>query len=483
MTDFGVTPEGFRRPTLQEILEQYQDLAREIIGPVNFGPESAIGQQISIQAEREDRAWAALESVYLSQYPNTASGRSLDNAVQLTGITRLPATRTIGQAALIGIPGTAIPLGTQASVASTNAIFELVNTTIINPLSALQAFIAVIDVQPETDYTVIVNGTPYTYQSSVSPNVNQIIDGLVSQMPSEIVSASNVTTPAQGLFLITANFVSSFSVITSSNLQTQQVGTPAQMRALETGPTLALAGTLNAIVNPVVGWQAIINYTDFPVGRNQETNSELRFRRQQSLQVVGSSTVEAIRSRLIQNVTDVLAVSIVENRLDVVDGDGRPPHSYEAVVSGGVDAEVAQEIWQTKPAGIETHGDVEVIVSDSQGGSHPIRFSRPIDRYVWVNVEIDLNGVGTYPEGGENIIKENIVAYGQSLGVSDNILIQALFGPVYQVPGINNATIEIATSAAPNIYPSGEFDDVNISIGSTEISVWAVERIEVTVND
>jgi uncharacterized phage protein gp47/JayE len=476
MSQYGVTAEGFRRPTFEEILNEYQSLAREILGPVNFGPESAIGQQLSIQAEREDRAWAAMEATYLSQYPNTASRRSLDNAVQLTGIVRLPATRTIGQVVLIGVPGTSIPQGNQFSVAQTNATFETVTTVTIDPAIALEAFLTFPTVLPTTAYTVTINGTPYTYTSDSSPTADEIIDGLIAQLPPLVDGEKQGTT----LRIISGDFVSSFVLSVSANITVSLIGTPAQMRAINTGPTLALAGTLINIVNPVVGLERIFNYTDLPTGRNEETDSELRARRQESLQVVGSATVEAIRSRLIQNVADVLAVSIVENRSDTADMDGRPPHSYEVVVSGGVNEEVAQEIWNTKPAGIETTGDIEIIVTDSQGGLQPIRFTRPTDKYIWVNVELTLNGNGSFPDGGEVAIKQNIVAYGQTLGVGGKVLFQALFGPVYAVPGIVNAEIEIASTPSPTDDPTGLFNAANIVVGPTEISVWSIDRIEVT---
>src|SRR5690554_4448529 len=105
---FGVTPQGFERPTFEEIRQALIADARALLGPVNTGAESAIGQQIAIQAERENAIWEALEATYLSQYPRSAGGLSLDGAVQLTGITRLGATRTVVTVQLEGNPGTTV---------------------------------------------------------------------------------------------------------------------------------------------------------------------------------------------------------------------------------------------------------------------------------------------------------------------------------------------------------------------------------------
>lgn len=389
----GITPEGFERPSFAEIRAALVERAREIVGPINTGPESAIGQQITIQAEREALLWEALEAVYFSQYPRSASGLSLDGAVELTGITRLGATRTVVQVDLTGEPGTPIPLNSEAST-NNGDIFRLV-----------------------TDVT---------------------LDGL-----------------GEG---------------------------SGQMIAVETGPVLALAGTLTNIETPVSGWDGVTNPLDGEVGRPIESDPELRLRRAQSLAVTGAGTVPSIRSRLLQQVPDVTAVSIIENRSDVVDADGRPPHSFEAVVSGGIDQDVADLIWLVKPAGIETTGEILVDVTDSQGEIQPIRFSRPIQIFIWVKLTLTPGESGSFPGGAEEAAKDAIVEFGETLGVGDDVVYQALYGPVFAaVPGIGSLVVEIASSTDPTMEPS-QFAAANINIGTNELALFLEDRVEVTIN-
>ena len=391
----GVTPEGFERPTFSEIQDSLRERAREIYGPVNTGPESAIGQQLAIQAEREALIWEALEAAYFANYPRSAAGLSLDGAVQLTGITRLGATRTTVSVDLTGDPETVIP---EDSEASTDAgdIFRLVS--------------------------------PVTLDSEGEGS--------------------------------------------------------GQMQSVETGAILALAGTLTNIETPVSGWDAVTNPDDGSTGRPIESDPELRTRQQESLAVTGAGTVPAIRARLLQQVDDVTAVTIIENRSDEVDGDGRPPHSFETVVSGGVDQDVGDLIWEVKPAGIETTGDILVSVEDSQGELQPIRFSRPVPIYIWVRLTIVPNGVGTFPDDAEETAKAALVEFGETLGVGDNVIVQALFGPIYsEIPGIESVTIEIASSTDPEAEPApGEFEAANITIASNEIALWLDDRVEVTID-
>ena len=199
----------------------------------------------------------------------------------------------------------------------------------------------------------------------------------------------------------------------------------------------------------------------------------------------GAGTVEAIRSRLLQQVDDVNAVTIIENRSDEVDSDGRPPHSFESVVSGGVDQDVAELLWEVKPAGIETHGNITVTVEDSQGESQAIRFSRPVPQYIWVHLTITPNGVGTFPDNAEDAAIDAIVEYGETLGVGDNVIYQALFGPVYsEIPGIESLSVKIAVSDEAEEEPdSSEFAAENITIGANEVPLFLADRITVTIND
>jgi uncharacterized phage protein gp47/JayE len=391
---YGVTENGFERPSFDEIRQEIIDEKRAIYGAINTGPESAIGQEIAIQAEREASLWDALEAIYTSQYPRSAAGYSLDGAVQFTGISRLDATKTVVSVDLTGDPGTVIPSGSEAST-DDGDIFELVE---------------------------------------------------------------DVTLDSEG-------------------------EGSGQMQAVESGAVIALAGALTNIETPVSGWDSVDNPDDGQTGRAVETDAELRIRRQESLQVTGAGTVPAIRARLLQQVDNVTAVTIIENRSGEEDMDGRPPHSFEAVVSGGTDQDVADMLWEAKPAGIETTGEETVTVEDSEGAEHSISFSRPIQVYIWAKITVEENSEGV-PDGATDAIKKELVKYGEGeFGVGDDVIYQALYGPIYNnVDGIKSVTIEIASSSDAESEPvSEDFESANIEIASNEVYAWLEDRIEVTI--
>lgn len=381
----SLTPQGFERPSFDEIRSAIVQRMRDIYGPINTGAEAGIGQQISIMAECENQILEVYESVYLSQYPASAAGRSLDGAVQLTGITRRGATRTVVTATLTGTAGVMVPAGSQASTDGGD-IFETVE-----------------------------------------------------------------------------------SVALPGNVQ---------MQALETGAVLALAGTLTEIETPIAGWDAITNADDGDTGRAVETDPDLRLRQMQSLAVTGAGTVEAIRSRLLQQVEGVSAVTIIENRMDTPDAEGRPPHSFESVVQGGLDQDIADLIWMVKPAGIETYGNITVSVDDSQGLANDISFTRPVEQYIWVRVTLTADASGAFPANAEQAAKDAVLAKGQTLNVGDDVLYQAFFGPLYRnIPGIELAQVELGESATPTPEPG--YAAANIDIAANALALFAESRITV----
>ena len=475
----GLTQQGFERKRLPDILEELREAFRDEFGSINTGPESRFGRLIGIVAEREDSIWQLAEAVYQSQYPGTASGRSLDGVAALTGITRLEATRTTVPGVLIGQPTTTVPAGSEASVSQTGDVYQTVGDTDITTSSALVVTLSV-TAEPSTLYEVTIDGTDYQFTSN-GESADEIADEIASLVDAD--STVDAESDGNEIEVISSDRSTSFSLSVSGPVTVESAGSVSQFIALESGAQAVPTGSLDTIETPVSGWEGVENFQDGEQGRDIETDAELRTRREQSLQILGAGTVEAIRARLIQNVDDVNSVSIVENRSNEVDADGRPPHSFETIVSGGTDSDVADELWQTKPAGIETFGTITEIVLDSQGNEQTIGFSRPENVYIWVRMTVNTNGVGTFPDDGEGQIKTNVVEYGETLGVGDPVVIQALFGPVYQVPGIADVTIEIAQTDSPAIEPDeGDWVTDNLILSAVEQSLWDEDRVDVDVN-
>jgi hypothetical protein len=96
--------------------------------------------------------------------------------------------------------------------------------------------------------------------------------------------------------------------------------------SVDTGPKVAASGTLTVIETPVARWESAINLLDAVNGRDVESDSALRLRREAEIHAQGNAVAEAIRADVLR-VTDVTSVTVFANDTDVTDADGVPPHS------------------------------------------------------------------------------------------------------------------------------------------------------------
>lgn len=200
----------------------------------------------------------------------------------------------------------------------------------------------------------------------------------------------------------------------------------AEFVSVDTGPKPAPAGTLTTIVTPVAGWSSISNAADqFSLGRDIETDSALRLRRELSLRALGGASREAIRAGVAE-VAGVTAVSVFENTTSVVDASGLPANSFEVVALGGTDLAVATAILDRKPAGIATHGTTTQAVTIFSI-PYSVKFSRPVALNGYVTIAV--RATGSVPADLSDLIKAAVAAYGDERLTVGSALISAALVP------------------------------------------------------
>ena len=477
MALFELTANGVQRATLAEIISSMESSAKAQFGDTfDTSDTSVAGIFIRLVADVADQCAEFAESVYNANDPETAVGVSLDRDCSLVGVTRLPATNSLVSAKLTGDFNTAIPSGSIVEVDGTQARFVSQNAITLDLSSAIFGTAEVTSVLNSTQYDVIINGITFSYISSGSATAEEIAAGLVASIQggSEPVTASD---NLDGTFSVTANDESvSFTMTLDAGLTPRKVSKLNTFESESTGPIQAPAGTLTQIVTPILGWDSATNSLDATLGRDLETDTDLRVRRRASLAIAGATTLPAIQSALLA-LDSVEAVVVIENDTTVTDGDGRPAKSFESIVLGGSDADIARVIWEDKPIGIETHGSESVVHIDELGSPRLINFSRPTEIYTHIRVSYTLNPEESFPSTGESAILESVLETGQALSIGDDVIPSRFFGPIYRsVTGIGELTVEVATSAGP-LDPPGAYQETTLTINSTEISSFDSSRI------
>jgi len=178
----------------------------------------------------------------------------------------------------------------------------------------------------------------------------------------------------------------------------------------------------------------------FRIGQDEETDESLRNRAINTTTGGGSATHDAIVGNIINNIDDATSVTLFENKTDVdnTGSGGLPPHSFEAVVFGGSDVEVAERIFETKAITSRDYGGVngtevtETVVADTNNQEREITFSRPNA----VNIDMSLDVVVNENYVGDDELRDQIVQYiggtlsdnstVVGLGVSENVRIDRI---------------------------------------------------------
>lgn len=491
----GLTSTGFEKKTLAEIKVEVEAAFRGVFGIfINLLPGSVFATIIGIFAEREAELWDVAEEVYNSQYPDTAEGNNLDNAVGFNGITRLQATESIQRDQfLFGDVGTVVPPGTTLAVdGNPQAQFLTQNSVTLVAGANSKQLIAFSAVPDAGTFRVTHRGV-----QSAAIAYNAL---------AAAVQIALRAVPFMEEVLVTGNFTAGFEVEFAGlqGLQPQddlvvvsaltQTATPVTMTVTETqvgeeqgktdciadltGPIDAPIGTLTEIVTPVSGLNGTLNMTETTLGRNRETDAELRIRRRNTITVAGNASVEAIRSRLL-NLEGVRNVFIFENETLVIDGDSRPGKSYEVVIDGGDDDEIASAIWLSKPAGIQTFGSTEVAVIDTQGVSRAIFFSRPDDIRIYLSLDITKDS--TFPSDGSALARAALLAWVASIGIGTDVVVYPrLVAQLDFIPGILDLKIRINTTAV-NTTPGATAVDDNVAIAAFEVASLANADLNINI--
>jgi uncharacterized phage protein gp47/JayE len=227
--------------------------------------------------------------------------------------------------------------------------------------------------------------------------------------------------------------------------------------AKETGPIAAPAGTLTKIETSVFGWDSVTNLTDAAEGRDEESDTELRIRRNDAATKTGTATVTAIRAALL-DVEGVDMVEIQANNTQATVGDV-PPQHIRVVVNGGSDGDLAEALFGTVAAGIGYHGSTSYVYTEEQSGDQfTIKWDRPseVSVYIIVNLTVD----SAYPGDGDALIKGDLVTYfEENLFLGDTVIHSRLYTPINETPGHTVDSLYIGTSPSPT-----QEDDIPMDI-------------------
>jgi uncharacterized phage protein gp47/JayE len=232
------------------------------------------------------------------------------------------------------------------------------------------------------------------------------------------------------------------------------------------------------------------NFTDtsgttLVVGRDEESDEELRDRAQSTITTGGDATVDALTSAVVNEVTGATSVRVYENPTsnDNTGSGGLPPYSFEAVVLGGNSNDVAQTIFETKAVTARSYGgargtQVTETVTADNGQQFQLDFTRPSE----VQIDMTLDLVVTDEFDGADAVRDAIVQYiGGTLSNGETVIGLGVGENVY-IDRIENLATD-AEKGVLGIDSSGTSYTPTTTTDSNNLDVIAVSDNEVAQTD
>ena len=291
-----------------------------------------------------------------------------------------------------------------------------------------------------------------------------------SEVMATLGGTPGTTIPANSL--ATTEDYSKIFVLSQSVVLDENGTATAKFYSQEYGDVQLAAGELNTIKTGVLGWETITNSNPATVGRERETDSELKERRIDTL-FSGRSFIGDIKSWLLK-IDGVKSVDIYNNyKLNPVTTKGVTiePKSVFICVYGGSDQEIGEALHMANSPGCGFTGNTTVTVMDPWcDHEYEVSFHRPteieIDVKVYVKVDTgsgDVTGaikqaILNYQDG----LVENIDGLQIGVGVSPFEIASAIN---IEVPGVFVQQVQIAKHG------------LTLSTNSIDITMTEIARI------
>lgn len=487
MSEYGITETGVRIKRFDTILEEINADQSEGLGvQVGTNQRSFLNVLNTSMADKIAELWELGAEIYHSLSPMSAEGAALDNAVQFGGNSREKARSTYYPIHCECTEG--ITLGVDTLIESdTNPAIKFLSAeeTTITRSSFNKAKVKVVSLQAGEAYTVALNGTLFSYTAKENDGPEAILVSIAALITADENNAFTATVDAENALLVieAANVESENAMLLTDNLTTHSVTAIINFASEEVGEITLPNGAITKIVTAPTGFLSCTNLCGYIAGRLLETDVELRQSYFDKIFSRSTRMTDSIRSAILTNCPGVSAVKVYENRTNNVDAAGRPPHSVEAVVDGGSNSDIAEQILATVAGGITTYGDVAVTVPGEDDDMVEVRFNRPAYIYVWFKATLTIGKASSIPANYAELVEAAIAENMDKIGTGEDVIPQQYLKDIYaQVPGISYIDISVyhtysASEGKPEYYP-----DKSLEVSPRERAVTSPTRIEVALN-
>lgn len=164
-------------------------------------------------------------------------------------------------------------------------------------------------------------------------------------------------------------------------------------QAVAIGQVETTPNTITNQVTQVLGVTAVNNPSPASiVGVNEETDFDLKIRRDQSFYLQADGPAASVEAALLA-IPDVVDAFVPENDTNAP-ANGVPAHGIWAIVNGGTDAEVGQAIYSKKMMGADMAGADTFVISRPNGTTFTAKFDRAATENLYVEFSLTAKHAG-----------------------------------------------------------------------------------------
>ena len=489
MPEYGITETGLRIKRFDTILSEINAFQTEGFGvQVGANTRSFLNTLNTSVADKIAELWELGADIYHNLSPMSAEGAALDNAVQFGGNSREKARSTYYPIHCECTEGITLDEETLIESDTNPAIkFLSAEERTISRSSFNKAKVKVVSTQPGEAYTVALNGTLYSYTCKAQDGPEAILGGLRDLILADEAEAFTASVDGENVLLVieAADVESENSMLLTDNLTTESVTAIISFASEEPGEVSLPNGAITKIVTAPTGFLSCTNLCGYVAGRLLETDVELRQSYVDKIFSRSSRMTDSIRSAILANCAGVTAAQVYENRTNETDSEGRPPHSVEAVVDGGSNSDIAEQILATVSAGITTYGSVSVDVPGEDDDMIEVCFNRPTYIYCWFKVTLTISKSSLVPANYAELVETAIVDAMSQVENGEDVVPQQQFLPaIYeQVPGISYIDVSIYTTTSASEGQPSSYPLRSVEITNRQRAMTSSTRIEVALDD
>lgn len=462
-----LTEFGFERDNRTDIIGKLSAKFRNKFGnDILLTDDSVAGLLLAVMAEGRLEVEKLAEDVYYSRTLNGAEGVYLDDALSYYNF---PRRGKIAGSGDVHINYTASTTASSQEVDS-NYVFSAENgvnysptdSTILSqvvsgfyldastlPLGNYQFSITnTVTLEVVTETFSISTASTAEYESFCTDLVNFWLDNTSDNTGSVYRSGTEL--------YVGYNSNQSFTGVTEPTFFRSQPGvgelwSQIFIEASEKGFNELEAGGITGMTPSFTGFLDVVNVIDFYPGAENETDAEYRARFVESRGSFPSATREGMLDAL-REITGVEDVVIYDNPslTDITEADAL---TFNTVVRGGSNQDIAKTIYQNKPVNTLTSGTITIPVDTSDNDVESISFSKASVYGADIRITYKLGNTTPLSSTERQAVQDNINALMLDVNIGDTVYNTQIVSSILSALKTNrliSVTVEVKRSIEPD---------------------------------